>query len=106
MSDRDADLREALVRVLAHTGLPPRPTLELMLGLNASIIRIVDEALAAHPRPTASPLDRLRGFRIVTDDSVPVNEIRVHSVTFNPPDPAPLLETVRIMLEPKAPTDG
>lgn len=40
-------LREALVKVRAHTGLPLCPTGDLLLGLLNSIERITDKALSA-----------------------------------------------------------
>lgn len=42
-------MREALIRVIAHTGLPPRPSHELLTGLLASVARIAKGALPASP---------------------------------------------------------
>lgn len=53
-----AALREALVGVIAHTGLPPYPSRDLLLGLLASCARIANAALVP-PDPTAA-LARVR----------------------------------------------
>jgi hypothetical protein len=51
-----AALRDALVKVRAHTGFRPDATLQLLVSLLASIGRIIDAALAqSQPDGTPTP---------------------------------------------------
>lgn len=65
------------------------------------LVRVAVRTLTPAPPTPATPVERVFGIRVVFDDAVPLNEIRVHSVTFNPSDMPPPLNAVRILMDPE-----